>query len=229
MENVMIFVCICSVMLIILIQAVRETIKTGDHSEKQTGDYSENKSAESNQCNYYIDKYHYNDEYAKEFQMSYFELCDYLQKKYGIPSKSYFANEQCISKNRISRTSEGLCVHHKEEWRFSNLGKADIAKEHSFKYQQPEALIYCDYLEHILLHFKITIEFFQKTFNEVGISGIFFIEQDIYRWKNTSFDSLRPWEQNCLNKIKENLDFIEFLNDKLKVWGKGNHIKIRTY
>lgn len=53
-------------------------------------------------------------EYEKVKDMDYLEYCEYLQSKYGISTTSYFTKNwsKC---SKVTRTAEGLIVHHKFE------------------------------------------------------------------------------------------------------------------
>lgn len=108
-------------------------------------------------------------EYFKCSTMTYREYCKYLQDKYGIPKNSYY-NEQ-YNKNRNSRTSEGLVIHHICEDIKPNLSNKEVAKSCDFSYQLPENLCYCDYLEHLFLHILITEYPNEETDDVVGIGG----------------------------------------------------------
>ena len=57
--------------------------------------------------------------------------------------------------NKNKRIKDGLIIYHIDEDKVINLAKKDIAKKHSFTYQQKERLIYCNYLERLLLYMKI--------------------------------------------------------------------------
>ena len=108
-------------------------------------------------------------EYFKCSTMTYREYCKYLQDKYGIPKNSYY-NEQ-YNKNKNSRTSEGLVIHHICEDIKPNLSNKEVAKSCDFSYQLPENLCYCDYLEHLFLHILITEYPNEETEDVVGIGG----------------------------------------------------------
>ena len=54
-----------------------------------------------------------NEELVRLSQLNYFNLCEYLKKKYGNVPGDYFRNEKCKVVNQtIKRTKEGLFVHH---------------------------------------------------------------------------------------------------------------------
>ena len=98
-------------------------------------------------------------EIEKELRMTYEELCKYLQGKYGIAKVNYFPNEECRARNKkVSRTNEGLFCHHiYEKFGGSNLCHPSMARQYPYEYQKRENLVYCNYLEHLLLHLKINI------------------------------------------------------------------------
>ena len=119
-----------------------------------------------------------NAEYEKLAVMKYDELCAYLLDKYGPVNGSYFINENCKSPNsKIKRSSEGLFIHHIKEDEFVQLNATQYAVLMPFEYQLGENLLYCDIIEHLLLHICIVKEFLvQKTEGEekvyVGIGGV---------------------------------------------------------
>lgn len=97
------------------------------------------------------------EEYLKEEQMPYNELCKYLINKYGIVDGDYFLNENCTSVNqKIKRGKEGLYIHHYYEKDHIMLCDSKWASQHTFDYQKGKNLIYCNIFEHLLLHMKIT-------------------------------------------------------------------------
>lgn len=93
-------------------------------------------------------------EYQKVKELTYAEYCDYLQNKYGIGLCDYFTAD--FVKNRgVTRTKEGLIAHHKKEDVAIMLSNPDFARLKPFEYQSKENIVYCDYLEHLLLHVLI--------------------------------------------------------------------------
>lgn len=168
------------------------------------------------------------EEFKKVEALSYEEYCDYLQTKYGKPTKPYFT--EGYSKNRISRaTSEGLFVHHVKEDTAIQLSHIDYAKQFPYEYQLPENLVYCDYLEHLLLHVKICVKCrpdilkaleerrggkskSQKPLMVPGMGGIVNyllpILNDIY----AGYESPQVWQQVCALKVKSDKNvYIEIL------------------
>lgn len=71
------------------------------------------------------------------------------------------------NKNR-SKYSEGLILHHVWENKFKNLSYLTSIRNHpDFMYQQKENLVYCNLLEHLILHGLIA----KETKNKLGIGG----------------------------------------------------------
>jgi hypothetical protein len=95
------------------------------------------------------------EEYKKIKDYNYDDYCKYLQEKYGIPKKPYFCNKKFKNQNKIQRSSEGLFIHHIREDKGVMLSNPKYAMLQPFEYQMPENLVYCDYLEHLLLHILI--------------------------------------------------------------------------
>ena len=89
-------------------------------------------------------------------EMNYDEFVSYLLKKYGPAKYDYFTNATCKTKSkRISRTKEGLFCHYIDEDKGYMLSHTGCALEQPFEYQKAERLVYCNYIEHLLLHILI--------------------------------------------------------------------------
>lgn len=116
-------------------------------------------------------------------EKSYEECCEYFKRKYGDVKGSYFINDSFKTLNtKIKRSKEGLFIHHIDEDKIENLSTKEQAKKFSFEFQMPDRLVYCNLLEHFLLHSKI----FEKKHNENPYELIFptgtmlFILPDLY-------------------------------------------------
>ena len=109
-----------------------------------------------------------------EKTLDYLSLCKYLQKKYGLPECPYFLTKNSANPTtKNKRTNEGLFLHHIFENELPDLGKRPIMAITPFEWQMPENLLYCNYLEHYLLHLKITKEGKSiKGLKILGIGGI---------------------------------------------------------
>jgi len=94
-----------------------------------------------------------------QLNMSYKNLVDYLLKKYGSCQYDYFCNETCRSINKkAKRTDEGLFLHHIDEDKAIMLSTSKFAQIQPYSYQKADRLVYCNILEHLILHIRITIE-----------------------------------------------------------------------
>lgn len=148
--------------------------------------------------------------------MNYRECCSYLINKYDHPPRDYFRNKKCKSKPpENSRTKEGLVIHHIDEDKAILLSSKQCAVTMPFNYQRKERLVYCNYLEHLILHLKI-IEYPNSKANDelLGARGVFyFILPDINKFfvllGIKEIEKLPLWQKNCANKIKNN--FREYL------------------
>ena len=92
-------------------------------------------------------------------QMTYSQIVERLLSKYGKAKYDYFVSENCTTKNRKnSRTEEGLFCHHIDEDKAILLSNGKYAINAPFEYQKADRLVYCNLLEHLLLHIKIAEE-----------------------------------------------------------------------
>ncbi len=161
-------------------------------------------------------------EYLKEIGLPYLELCKYLQQKYGPATCDYFVSPECKTKNKkVTRTSEGLFCHHIFENRYGNLSEPHIAKIQPFETQKKENLVYCNYLEHLILHLKINANSRSKFEEAFEIKyffnslGFFWIANDInYLFKNGG--SSQKWRNNCFGVVKDDFeDYVSILRAAL--------------
>lgn len=152
-------------------------------------------------------------EIYEELKMPYDELQAYLIQKYGGAVCDYFATPECKSKSKkISRTGEGLYCHHMDEDKGGNLGNPPQAKMQPFEWQKKERLVYCNILEHLILHIKIAVirqKELLKNPNDVEAffttGGIFMICADINDMFINDGTSV-AWKRRCFEEIKENYE-----------------------
>ncbi len=184
-------------------------------------------------------------EIVKQLWMNYWEQCAYLQNKYGLPSRDYFCNESCKSKtNSISRTSEGLVIHHNAEGYNSggNLGNPNLAKHYPFEYQKRENLSYCNLIEHLLLHLKINArccsEFeypfeFQYFFNSLGFFWIATLINTLFKehgsktkWLGDCFLAIESFFDDYISILKGVLCFLDdnYVGDRNIQFIKGKKL-----
>lgn len=147
--------------------------------------------------------------YESMLKMSYQDIVSALLKKYGSAKYNYFKDTNCTTKNpQVTRTSEGLYCHHIDEDKAIMLSNDKFAAANPFDYQKANRLIYCNLLEHLLLHVKIAENpNAQANENELpGIGGaINFICKDlndIYAGKEFTDN----WRKTVAKKVKDNFD-----------------------
>ena len=148
-------------------------------------------------------------EFYEESQMTYAQLVGFLKSKYGKAKCDYFADKGCTRKgDNISRTAEGLFCHHVDEDKAIMLGNPDYAKMNPFKYQKADRLVYCNLLEHLLLHVKITEEPLSKKANKfelLGIGGAVILCKQISDYYETREPAYK-WMAPACEVIDENYD-----------------------
>lgn len=144
-------------------------------------------------------------------KIAYFDYMKQLQAKYGKPSESYFkvAKESGnYRKNpKISRTKEGLYVHHIAEYYLPILSLEMVAKIAPFSYQEPDMLAYCDLLEHLLAHIMIAealkTDNLYEMIDKAGIGGLEMIVAKLNDWYNGNPPSESSWEYYSWLSVKD--------------------------
>ena len=119
-------------------------------------------------------------------------LADYMTKSFNKNQK-------------VSRTSDGLIAHHKAEDKMIMLSTKAIAEMCPYEWQFKENIVYCDYLEHLLLHVLICMYPSPEKFPmaDVGIGGVVnFIVPELND-EYSGWKSKQDWRANCHNLIEE--------------------------
>lgn len=159
-------------------------------------------------------------EYLSVRDMTYQQYCDFLQNKYGIGVADYFTKSFNVNP-KCKRTSEGLIAHHKMEDRAPLLSNKKIAREFPFEWQEKNNIVYCDYLEHLLLHVLIC-KYPCNDASAVGIGGIaaYIVPElnDLY----SGWETKQTWRKNCHDKVVDDIDvylailkqFFEIMKDR---------------
>lgn len=160
--------------------------------------------------------------YEKMLNFSYADNVKYLLKKYGAAKHDYFKDTGCKQKNPlVSRTAEGLYCHHIDEDKAIMLSNDQYAAANPFDYQKKSRLVYCNLLEHLLLHVKIAEEPRNAGVNENELPGIggainFICKDlnDIYGGKQFT----EEWRVKVTDTVKDNFDdYIAILRHLWKV------------
>jgi len=159
-------------------------------------------------------------EFSEVKSLNYDEYCMYLQEKYGLPSKPYLTETWSKTKG-ITRTQNGLFIHHVREDITIQLSNPEIAKNSPYEYQEPKNLCFCDYLEHLWLHFLIVKNPNRnaKSNENVGIGGIVnFIVPELFTMYGMEKLILPDWKINCFDAIKNDEEvFQEILFELAKI------------
>ena len=158
-------------------------------------------------------------EFFEVSEMNYQEFCEYLRNKYGVPKYDYMTKS--FNKNpKVTRTKEGLVVHHIDEDKMIMLSDKNIAVNYPFEWQTKEHLVYCDYLEHLWLHVLIckypSPE--RDPIADVGIGGVvnFIVPElnDVY----SGFQTKQEWRKNCYDKVKNDLIVYMLILNQFMIW-----------
>ena len=166
-------------------------------------------------------------EYLKVKDFTYFEYCDYLQAKYGIGLDDYMT-ESYNKKPKCKRTKDGLLAHHKKEDTMAMLSKKEVAILVPFEWQLKENIVYCDYLEHLLLHILICkYPSDDKIGGGVGMGGVVnFITpelNDLYSGWVTG----QEWRKTCHDKVIKDKDvYIALLKQFIEIEKNDSHFDI---
>lgn len=150
----------------------------------------------------------YND-YKDLLSKTYDEAVEFLLQKYGFSQDDYYIENSYhrfmngeiknIKKGKYSRTSEGLYCHHIDEVRELKISDQSFVKRNKipFEYQKKDRLVYCDLIEHTILHVLITIE----TSYEFGFPGYdVYLKPIIEGWYIEEEIPSPKWMRNCYHK-----------------------------
>lgn len=159
------------------------------------------------------------EEYQKVKDFTYLEYCDYLQQKYGIGLADFMTRS--FNKNpKVTRTKEGLLAHHKMEDRMIMLSTKEFAQACPFEWQQKENIVYCDYLEHLLLHVLIC-EYPSEDIMygaKVGYGGVVnFIAPELNDFYS-GWITNQSWRKTCHDKIANDKDVYFAILKKFILW-----------
>lgn len=148
--------------------------------------------------------------YDQMLSMSYDDLVKHFLKKYGAAKHDYFTDRECTIKNKlVSRTSEGLSCHHIDEDKAIMLSNDEYAAKNPFEYQKKNRLVYCNLLEHLLLHVKIAEEPRNPDANENELPGIGGAINYICKQLNDIYAGKEPtdeWRNKATALVKDNFD-----------------------
>lgn len=159
------------------------------------------------------------EDYVALLSMNYDDYCMYLLDKYGMVTDDYFSKPsyerfkkgeiKAPYKKKITRTSEGLYIHHIDEDKQILIAdpKTILKFDIPFSYQEKERLVYCNLIEHAILHVLIAKKDYEEAtignnFQARGIGGyIDFIRPELVQWLVKEVEPKASWKVNCRNAI----------------------------
>ncbi len=131
------------------------------------------------------------DEYLSLLSKTYNEAIEFLLEKYGTAEDDYYREKsyerflngeiKYITKGKFARSFEGLECHHISENKFLNMTDGSLIRSQNipFEYHRKENLVFCDIVEHAILHNLIA----KETSLEFGFPGyITFLRPKIEDW-----------------------------------------------
>lgn len=163
--------------------------------------------------------------------MTYLEACFVLLNKYGVVADSYFTEDSYenflsgkigspVRPVDISRTSDGLVIHHILESKVPLLSTTKFLFENQipFDFQRKEGLVYVNEIEHFILHILIGIE----TEGRLGFQGAkVFIGPELGSWFCDNKLPTIPWKQNCYQAVANSeYNVVDILNEGSNIIGK---------
>lgn len=166
--------------------------------------------------------------YEDLLSKTYDEAVECLLQKYGPAQYDYFSEKSYqrfmdeeiknITKGKYKRTGEGLYCHHIDEKKNLNISNQSFVKENnvSFEFQKKERLVYCDLIEHTILHVLIT----QETSREFGAPGyVAWLKPMIEVWYLEEIMPKPEWMKICYHKSflnpEETVDILRKMQEKI--------------
>lgn len=160
------------------------------------------------------------EDYISLLNISYHQAVEILLLKHGPAISEYYRQKsynrflngeiKSITRGKYQRTKEGLYCHHIDEYKFENLSNKDFIQEYKYQYdyQKKERLVYCDLIEHLILHTLIA----KETNGERGFTGyITFIRPTVNEWYLDEIDPKPEWMKICKEKSYLNPNQINIL------------------
>lgn len=152
------------------------------------------------------------EEYKNLLSLSYEDAVESLLQKYGPVIDDYFREKsynrffngeiKSITKGKFTKTSEGLYCHHVFENKYYNLTNKDFCKEQNAPYEvhKKENLVYCDLIEHFILHILIT----KETNGKFGWPGVrTYLLDNLVEWYVVCVNiPNKGWQQHCYERAK---------------------------
>lgn len=152
------------------------------------------------------------EEYKNLLSLSYEDVVESLLQKYGPVTDDYFREKsykrffngeiKSITTGKYLRTSEGLYCHHILENKYRNLTDKDFCRNENapYKAHKKENLVYCDLIEHFILHILIT----KETNGKFGWAGVeVYVLPNLVQWYVVGINIPNTgWQHHCYEKAK---------------------------
>lgn len=168
-------------------------------------------------------------EYKKLLSMNYDDAVETLLQKYGPALDNYFKEKsyakfldginKSIGIGAHTRTADGLYVHHIDEINYLNISNKFYIEKYKYPFEvhKKERLVYCDLIEHGILHVLIAIE---SSF-EYGFPGyVDYIRPEIEVWYLDKETPTHDWQKNCYSKSylepEDTFEILDKMNNILK-------------
>lgn len=150
---------------------------------------------------------------------SYQDAVSALLSKYGYAADDYFSEKsynrflageiKAPAKRKIARTGEGLYCHHIDEDKQCLVASPKAIRFFSipFAYQRKDRLVYCNLIEHAILHILIATETSSVVDcplgQRLGIGGyMFFLRPQIIQWFVNGVAPTLQWQINCYDTAR---------------------------
>lgn len=178
-------------------------------------------------------------EYESLLNNDYIEAINQLLRKYGSGKDDYYRENSYkrflngeiknITRGKYSRTNEGLYCHHIDEINMLNVSNKDFIKQNniSHNYQKKDRLVYCNLIEHTILHVLIA----KETSGNYGFPGYeVYLKPIIEEWYIEERIPNRPWMKNCYSKAFVHAEeAVKIVNKMQNILGLSYSGSLREY
>ena len=178
-------------------------------------------------------------EYKDLLSKTYDQAVEFSLQKYGPSEDDYFREKSYqrfmdreiknITKGKCSRTGEGLYCHHIDEKKYLNISNQLFIEKYKYPFesQKKERLVYCDLIEHTILHVLIS----KETSFKFGWSGYdVHLKPYVEEWYIEEKIPGPEWMKNCYNKsFLEPQDAFNILKEMQKILGENYYNTIFDY
>lgn len=165
----------------------------------------------------YERKYNY---YKGLLNLSYSDMVQHLIEKHGEVIDNYYKEKsynkflngeiKSIASGNYTKTKEGLYCHHIMENEYENISNKEYIAHYKYPYEyhHKENLVYCDLIEHLILHALIT----KETNGDRGFKGlVVFLMPTVEEWYIDGDEPRVLWMQLCRERAFLSKEYTEKL------------------